>query len=414
MVVTTTLDFYAIIPLHYRVANQCMYQLAIKDPVYGLSVWNAEVFDASALTDIIKQIRKVMAPWCSLTTEARIKHVQTWQQQCQSQLTELCKVGSQTTGLPSAQLTSDLMAWVKMPLQSKDSKPGVIALLADTVDIQFLHLLTEHLLTGWGIVLAVPGFLAALMQQLLQCWPHAETAKLLAMLVVNEWADLDFNHSDIDALYYWGSSTGAKIVHAKLAGQFDLQSQFNVFCYHTIVIAGEVTEDQINKLVRIAFHHSGQSLKNVKRIIVTKEVASQVRKLLVKAAKQLRVAAFDAQPEPFISSLPTLGHAKQALTYYQEMANQCDNELIPMRHLISKSGMLTPGIIELSPDQVNLTADIVPAPLLQLVVVDDLMQAAGVIKHTRSLGTVQVLSHNDVAMHKLKLICRGIALTNFK
>lgn len=344
-----------------------MYQVAIKDPVYGLSVWQAEVFGATSFPEAVQQADAIIALWQSLSAQKRANQLRNWQQRCQIHVKEIVKVGSQTTGLSMQQLQEDIEAWSQISAEPKETAAGIVVLMTDIADLAWVHSLLNYLAAGQTAIVMVPSFLAALVQQLFGQWPDAASKALLQMVVVDGWSDLSLPVEQIAQVDYQGSIAGAKAVHQQLAGHFELPVQFMVQQYHTVALASEADLNQLPELVKRVFHHSGQSLNNVKRIVISRAIEPQAKRALQQAVKQLRVAAFDAKPAPFLSSLPTLEHAKQAVAYYRALLAQGATDIIPMRRLMSHSGMLTPGVIQVAAEQIKHMPPIVPAPLLQII-----------------------------------------------
>ena len=346
--------------------------IELKDPVYGLPAWQGEAPGIDDLTGTLKELAQHGTAWRPIASGKRREIITTWRSKVDNHIESISKTMSQATGLSSTQVQDDLDAWFHADLTNtvteQHDKP--IWLLTDIADLQILLPLTNYLLAGNTVMLLVPDFLYPGLDALQKLWPSDAGCQPLQVVVVDDPSQLELQALPMAYLHFYGSIAGARLVHSRLAGRFEVPAKFEVLSNGELKVDNELTDNDVKAMVKKALHHSGQSVNNLKRIWVDSAIAVKLQQQLIAQMKKIRVAAFDAEPAPFISSLPSLQYSERALVQYKQRVAHGAEALVPMRRLLGKSGMLTPGLLLLSAEQAKEDAEPIAGPVLELVLDD--------------------------------------------
>ena len=174
------------------------------------------------------------------------------------------------------------------------------------------------------------------------------------------------NHPQINGLFFTGSSAvGQKLIEsfAKtpekiLAVEMGGNSPLVVWnpCDPEAAVLG---------IILSAFTSAGQRCNAARRLILPdNQWGDSLLEKLVTQTKQLKVGSFRETPEPFIGSLISAKAAQRALESQQKIIQKGGRSLLEMKSFKADTGMLTPGIIEVTLNQ-TLDQEIF-APLLQV------------------------------------------------
>lgn len=140
-----------------------------------------------------------------------------------------------------------------------------------------------------------------------------------------------------------------------------LHNSINAAVYHTL---------------HSAFLTAGQRCTCVRRLIVINNANGvQYVEKLIAATKNLRVGAYNENPEPFMGALISIAAAAKVYQAYQELIANGAKILVPMQKLFATdtniSAFLSPAIVDVTTVTKRNDSEIF-GPLLQLVWVDDL------------------------------------------
>lgn len=348
-----------------------MIKLSLKDPVYGLNAWQGEVATFEDWPELAKAMSKVQADWQARDIEERERMVRSWQRVIKRALPIEIKPLRATMGLSTSQIEQDVSDWREADLSHDDldkldhSKPACF--VTNVADLGGMVELMRLLAAGFAVVACVSDFLVTTFQIFKQKFPEPELRELIQFVVIDDWEAIGLSNLEIACCHFYGSIAGARAVHQDLAGRFDLPTKFIVSQYPTETLTAPVSDEALMTLLEKSFHHSGQAVNNLKRLIVPADQLVMIKKQIRSLIKQIRVAAFDANPSPFMSSMPNKTIAKHAMEIYDKHSQKADI-VVPMKQLMGGSSMITPGVIVFSAEEAENLKTPVPAPLLELIV----------------------------------------------
>ena len=346
-------------------------QISLKDPVYGLAAWQGEVNDLELLPELMQQAIEQQKVWQSKTFDERKKVIRSWQRVLLRNLPIEIKPLRATTGLSTSQIEEDMTHWQKKSLT--DTPVNVFdehlpaAVLLDTADFSVLENVMQLLVSGFAAIVFVPDFLVPSLEVFKQHWPDVESRNLFQVVAVSDWTDLDLSQLNLACCHFYGSIAGAHDVHKSLAGHFKLPTHFEVVSDESQTVSTEIKDAELLSILKAAFHHSGQSIANTKRINVKEADLAGIKKRIAQNIKSIKVAAFDANPSPFMSSLISKKAAKAVYDAYQVRAKTADI-VVPMKRLMGQTGMLTASVLVLTPEQAKQYQEPIAGPVLEIVV----------------------------------------------
>ena len=291
------------------------------DPIYQIPVWQGQLADSKALIATVNTAQQILPEWHAQSVEQRHTTIQSWLTTCQQQLALLSKTFSSTTGLPLRQSKQMLETWctykpnsITVDIASKGSS----ILIINTVDFQPWQVLLKLLAQGNAVVVIITPTLAAFWELLQQYWKQSSSLPALQGLIMDQLVQEGWQTLPIDSLLYFGNRALAMQLHQQLTGRFNLPAEFIVPVLQTAVITeAPSTHDSLDMIIHWAYEASGQKLGALKRLILLDTVANKTwLQRLLAAIKVLRVAAYDATPDPVISSMASAKLAEQTLETY--------------------------------------------------------------------------------------------------
>ena len=383
--------------------------LSIQDPIYQNTVWQAPATEPAQLAEQIADLHTRSIAWQQCDESERIQDITAWQQaiqQAEHLPAKLCTYCGMTPQHSQAWLQAITTV---QPAPAVSS--GVVVIVNDSVEPAVWSTLWHCLTTGSAVLLVNAGPMAAIAAELVALCPEALPVSSVA---VAELVQPVWQQAGIAALHCFSNVVTARAVHESLAGRFDLPAYFHTPLCHQVLLAPEAEVDTaLDCILSQALMCSGQYFNAVRQIIVCQAQYANIIKQLTAKLKSLRVAAYDAKPQPDLSSLSSIDLADQVYQDFLALRKLADTKVhLPVRKLLNGTGMLTPGLIEVPLNrlaQVSLTC----GPMLQLVVIDDLTQVAEVCRKTNRPGNFYVCDANQNTINKLKLVLRHTPVQAF-
>lgn len=220
-------------------------------------------------------------------------------------------------------------------------------------------------------------------------------------------------HPAIDGLLFTGSSATGSLLHRQFAGQADKILALEMGGNNPLVV--EPVADRkaaIFTILQSAFISAGQRCTCARRLLVREgSWGDALLAELVEASRQLKVAAFDAEPAPFMGAVISLKAADQLLAAQQQLLALGGKALLTMTRLAEGTALLSPGIIDMSgvagvPDEEYF------GPLLQVYRYRDLHQALQLANATRFGLAAGLISDDGAQFEQFLLDCRA-GVVNF-
>lgn len=174
-------------------------------------------------------------------------------------------------------------------------------------------------------------------------------------------------HSDLDGVFFTGSSAAGFAVHQQFSGRPDKILALEMSGNNALIV-DEVQDlpAAIHHVIQSAFISAGQRCSCARRLFVPKgEWGDLFLERLVDVSAELRVGPWDAEPAPFMGAMISMAAADKMLSVQAALMEMGGKPLLKMCRLNADAAMLTAGIIDVS-EIAGLPDEEYFGPLLQL------------------------------------------------
>ena len=199
-------------------------------------------------------------------------------------------------------------------------------------------------------------------------------------------------HPDIDGLYFTGSANVGVALHQQFGGQPQKILALEMGGNNPLIVQDVADIDAaVHHIVMSAFLSAGQRCTCARRLLLPDDDSGEaLLQRLLTVAHRIKPGAWDAEPQPFMGAVITAAAAQQLLAAQQALASAGAHALLPMQLQRQDSGLLSPGILDVSaiadlPDQEYF------GPLLQVQRYRDFdhaMQLANATRFGLSAGLI--------------------------
>ncbi|WP_233071940.1 succinylglutamate-semialdehyde dehydrogenase [Motilimonas eburnea] len=208
------------------------------------------------------------------------------------------------------------------------------------------------------------------------------------------------SQKDIDGLFFTGSSRTGLLLHQQFAHQPEKILALEMGGNNPLVVAG-VTDIRaaVYHIIQSAYLTAGQRCTCARRLFLpSNEQGDRLLSDLIKAVKSIKVDNFDAQPQPFMGAVISYDAAQKLLDAQQQLLKLGGQALVPMALLRKNTGLLSPGLIDVSaidelPDEEYF------GPLLQVIRYQTFEQAIAMANNTR-FGLAAGLLADDESLYR--------------
>jgi succinylglutamic semialdehyde dehydrogenase len=223
------------------------------------------------------------------------------------------------------------------------------------------------------------------------------------------------SHPQLDGLFFTGSSTTGKRLHEQFAGHPGKILALEMGGNNPLIVADVKDIDAtVHDIVQSAFISAGQRCTCARRLFVPNTPhGDAIVERLIEVTKNIHVGHYDAQPQPFMGSMISQRAATQMLAVQAELISQGAKPLLEMLHLDLSSGLISPGILDVTPMLNKLADDEHFGPLLKVIRYDDFGTAIAEANNTR-FGLSAGLLSDDADQYETfyRLIRAGIVNWN--
>ncbi|WP_299733794.1 succinylglutamate-semialdehyde dehydrogenase [uncultured Endozoicomonas sp.] len=191
-------------------------------------------------------------------------------------------------------------------------------------------------------------------------------------------------HPGIDGLFFTGSSNTGKLIHQQYGGQPGKILALEMGGNNPLIVT-EMSDLRaaVHDTIQSAFITAGQRCTCARRLFVpSTEWGDQFVAALTTATGKIKVGQWDDEDAPFMGALISEQAAKQIVAAQESLVAQGGTSLIPVNHLQEGTGLVSPGIIDVSAIE-NLPDEEYFGPLLQLIRYDRFDDAIAIANNTR-------------------------------
>lgn len=410
------------------------------NPTTGQKLLELKAVNAEQVDSAVAAARAAQDSWSALTYTARYEYIISFINILQEQKDSLIKTIAEETGKTlweSATEVQAMFAKADISLQAyKDRtfdqrtkldqgdlvvrhKPiGVLAVFAP---FNFpAHLPNGHiipaLIAGNTIVLKPSEFTPLVAIKLVELWEQAN----LPAGVINLLQGADSvgkhlaAHQDINGLLFTGSSKVGKILHNQFGGSPEKMLALEMGGNNPLIVDGVSNINAaVYDIINSAYITSGQRCTCARRLYLKNDAnGDQILSKLVEATKKIEVGHYDRQPQPFIGSLISKEAAVDLVRAQDLLLSAGGEVLVKLQHLDVNSGLVSPGIIDMSNATKTFDQEWF-GPLLQVYRFDSLSAAIDKANATQyGLSSALLSDSRDSYEQYLAKIKSGLANWN--
>jgi succinylglutamic semialdehyde dehydrogenase len=386
------------------------HEINSKNPTNGDVIWQGNTATATQVNAAVDAARAAQFDWFMLGYDARLAIVEAYRAQLENNKAEIAETIAQETGKPQWETATEVGAMIgKIALSAKahDKRTGT-----ETNDLPAGRAVLRHkphgvvavfgpynfpghlpnghivpaLLAGNTVVFKPSELTPKVAELMLKCWDKAGLPQGVINLVQGEvdTGKALASHPQIDGLFFTGSSRTGHILHEQYAGLPGKILALEMGGNNPLIVKGVTdTKAAVHDIIQSAYISSGQRCTCARRLYIEEgEQGDALIAELVKAVKQIKVGAWNAQPQPFMGSMISETAALGMVAAQATLKSLGGVPLVELVQVEAGTGLVTPGLIDVTqvaalPDEEYF------GPLLQLVRYRDFDQAIHLANATR-------------------------------
>lgn len=382
------------------------------DPADASLVWQANTATVEQVDLAIHAARDAFPTWANRPLEERLAIIDAFATLVKENDEAIATVISRETGKPIWETRTEAAAMVGKVAISKQAyhertgekttpMPGATAKLrhrphgvvAVFGPYNFPgHLPNGHivpaLIAGNTVVFKPSEQAPATSDLIVQLWEQAGLPAGVLNLIQGERATgvALANHQGIDGLFFTGSPQVGHILHKDFAGHPGKILALEMGGNNPLLVSEKVADQRaaVHEIIQSAFISAGQRCTCARRLLLPKgALGDAILESLITATKALRIDRYDADEQPFMGPIVSTQAADGIQQAYQKLIKLGAEPLLKMTRGDSKTGFITPGIIDATnmlnalPDQEYF------GPLLTVIRYDSLDQAMTIANNTQ-------------------------------
>lgn len=368
------------------------------NPATGEVVWTGPAATPADVDRAVAAARAAFAGWSALPLDERAALLRRFAQQLTTHKESLAETISREVGKPHWEALTEVQSMIgkvdisieaharrcgefKSSLGITRFKPhGVVAVLGP---FNFPgHLPNGHivpaLLAGNTVVFKPSEYAPAVAEQTLALWRAAGLPEGVLSVVqgARETGAALAAHPGIDGLFFTGSARAGQALSEQFARTPEKILALEMGGNNPLVVHRARDERAAVALtIQSAFLTAGQRCTCARRLIVPRgDEGDRFLAALVRCARTLRVGASTERPEPFMGPVISSAAADRLLAAPRELVARGAVALLEMKRLRDGTGLLSPGIIDVTAVAGRADEEFF-GPLLQVIRVPDFAAA---------------------------------------
>jgi len=372
------------------------------NPINGQLLWHGQSVSADQVDDAVENAQEAFVKWSLLPLTERITLLENFKKILETEKNAFAKIISQETGKPlweSINEVDSMIGKVKVSIDAYPLRTGVhqqtindVALLVRHKPHGVMavigpynlpgHLPNAHIvpaLLAGNTLVYKPSELTPLVGEcMMRYWQLAGLPEGVMNFVVGGAAvgkTLIANPA-VKGILFTGSYQTGKQIHEALAGQPERMLALEMGGNNPLIVH-DIDDMNAAVLMTIlsAYLTSGQRCTCTRRLIVVEnKQSSDFLHRLSKAIEKIPVNVFDASPAPFMGSVITPQVAEKLLATQEELIAKGAQAIVKMNLLMPNTGLLTPGLIDVTAVKNREDKEIF-GPLLQIIRVKNFDEA---------------------------------------
>ena len=364
------------------------------DPATGEAVWQGPAAASPDVQCAIDAAREVFGEWSQLTTHSREGRLRAYAEELKKNKETLAAMISNEVGKPNWEAQTEVQAMIGKVEISIDAyakrcaelkagnavtrfKPhGVIAVFGP---FNFPgHLPNGHivpaLLAGNTVVFKPSEHAPSVAQRTVETWVDAGLPAGVLNLVQggHETGAALAENLDLDGIFFTGSAGTGIRLNEQLARRPDKILALEMGGNNPLIVH-DVSDRRAAAYLTVqsAYLSAGQRCTCARRLIVPRsDGGDRFVQTLRELIAHIRVGPPSERPEPFMGPLISASAAQTVFEAQQELVERGGEALVLSRMLKPGTGLLTPGLIDVT-EVANRADEEIFGPLLQLIRVPD-------------------------------------------
>lgn len=383
--------------------------LESSNPSDGTLLWQGTRALEEEITKASHAAHDALNSWAILSFEQRASFTKAFAEQIEKHRAQLALLISMETGKPlweSHTEVSAVIAKVNLSIQAYQErtwpkenstaeataclrfKPQGVVLVLGAFNFP-AHLSNGHIvpaLLAGNTILYKPSELSpAVAECIMQCWHDAGLpAGVINCLQGDAHSGELLLSQDIQGVYFTGSySTGLRI-HQQFANKPQVILALEMGGNNPLLL-DEVSDSRaaVYQSLLSTLITAGQRCTCARRLMIpNSNQGNEFLRYFIKACSAIGVAPFETQPEPFMGPVISHQHALKHLQAQKALEELGGEPLLRMRLLKENTGLLSPGIIDMSTVS-NPPDEELFAPFVQIYRYDSLEEGIHLANQTR-------------------------------
>ena len=380
------------------------------DPASGAILWQADAASPSQVDEAVWAARRAFPSWRRRSLEQRKQCLHAFAEQLRMHAEVFAELIAQESGKPLWESRTEVTAMsAKIGLsidayhercrsyervgvgltQSLRHRPhGVLAVYGP---FNFPgHLPNGHivpaLLAGNTVVFKPSEHCPRVAEQLVELWHQAGLPDGVLNLIqggreVGAWLA---EHAQLDGLLFTGSAATGLALQRQFSSRPGKLLALELGGNNPLIVEPVVElKAALHDTLMSAYITAGQRCTCARRLLVAEGAwGDDFLNRLDRAVLGIRVGLYDDEPQPFMGPVISNRAALDLLHAQAELRKLGGESLVTMQHLKADSGLLSPGLIDVSAIE-NLPDQECFGPLLQVIRYDDFEQALALANATQ-------------------------------
>ncbi|MGK4475566.1 succinylglutamate-semialdehyde dehydrogenase [Aeromonas molluscorum] len=411
-----------------------------KDPAKNLVVWCGQAASAAQVDAAVKAARTAFYHWADLPLAARSAIISRYAELLGEHKEALALTIARETGKPLWETRTEVAAMqgkIAISLRAHDERTGTVenpmpgakafvrhkphGVVAVFGPYNFPgHLPNGHivpaLIAGNTVVFKPSELTPMVAEAMLKIWQEAGLPAGVINLVQGEvdTGKALASHSDIDGLFFTGSSRTGHFLHQQFAGQPGKILALEMGGNNPLIVKDVSDVDgAVHAIVQSAFITSGQRCTCSRRLFVEQGPAGDaLLARLIEVVGKIKVGHYDDADQPFMGAMISERAAIGMVEAQAKLQSLGGKSLLTLKHLEPGTGFVSPGIVDITVAQ-GLPDEEYFGPLLQVTRYQD-FDAAIDLGNATSFGlSAGLLGDNEADWnHFFKRIRAGIVNWN--
>ncbi len=346
------------------------------DPARNLPVWNGHAASPDQVDAAVAAARAAAPAWARTTRQQRLDILERFVALLKQNHEALALCIAEETGKPLWETRTEVNAMagkLAISVQAQDERAG-----EKRSELPAGRAILRHRPHGVVAVFGpynFPGHLPnghimpALLAGNTVVFKPSELTPMVALETVKLWAQAGLPagvlnliqgaaltgkalaaHHDLDGLFFTGSSRTGGLLHEQYAAHPGKILALEMGGNNALIVEQVANLDAaVHDIVQSAFVTAGQRCTCARRLLVPQGAwGDALLERLVTVSGRLNVGLPDADPQPFMGSVISAAAAAKLVEVHDSLVTAGGQSLLAMRHLDPDTGLVSPGIVDVT------------------------------------------------------------------